>query len=94
MSEKFTLPVEKGLCKDCKWRFERIFIPTRPEEFEDENGNNLFESYDGKSDTLVVNICLLSELELDTDITIECSHYKKMEGAEKEIISLFKHEIK
>lgn len=94
MNENFTLPVEKGLCKDCKWRFERVFIPTRPEEFEDDEGNKLLESYNGETDTLVINLCILSELDLDVDITTKCSHYKKRKDGEGEAISLFRHDIK
>jgi len=91
--KKIKLPVEKSLCKDCKWRFRRVFIPTNPEEFEDDEGNKLLEDFDGKTDSIVINICLLSEMDLDMDITTECSHYKKMDE-KKEDISIFKHRIK
>ena len=87
------LPVEKGLCKDCKWRFRRVFIPTNPEEFEDEEGNKLLEDFNGKTDSIVINICLLSEMDLDMDITTECNHYEPL-VREKEGISIFKHEMK
>ena len=95
MNENFTLPVEKGLCKDCKWRFERVFIPTRPEEFEDDEGNKLLEGYDGESDTVIINLCILSELDLDADITIKCNNYeKKGDDEEEDVVSLFRHDIK
>lgn len=89
MNAKFTLPVEEGLCKDCKWRFNRTFIPTRPEEFEDDDGNKILEGYDGKTDVLTINICLLTEIEIDMDITVECSHY----GKKEETIGLFRHDL-
>jgi hypothetical protein len=93
MAKKIKLPIEKGLCKDCRWRFKRVFIPTNPDEFEDEEGNKLLEDFNGKTDSIVINICLLSEMDLDMDITTECSHYTPW-GKEKEDISIFKHKIK
>jgi len=93
MNKKFTLPVDESLCKDCKWRFRRVFIPTRPEEFKDENGDKILEDFDGKTDSLVINICIMSELDLDMDITLECNWYEP-KNIEKEKISLFKHEDK
>jgi len=91
--KKIQLPVEKGLCKDCRWRFKRVFIPTMPDEFEDDEGNKLLEGFDGKTDSIVINICILSEMDLDMDITTECSHYTPL-NKEKEDISIFKHKIK
>ncbi|GAG41202.1 unnamed protein product [marine sediment metagenome] len=90
---KIKLPVEEGLCKDCRWRFRRVFVPTNPEEFEDEEGNKLLEDFDGRTDSIVINICILSEMDLDADITTECSHYTPW-NEEKEDISIFKHKIK
>ena len=29
----------KSLCKECKYRFRRVFIPSKSEEYEDEDGN-------------------------------------------------------
>lgn len=87
------LPVEESICKDCRWRFRRVFIPTRPEEFEDDEGNKLLEDFDGETDSIVINMCLLSEMDLDMDITTECNHYTPI-GKEKKDISIFKHKIK
>jgi len=93
VKKNIKLPVERGLCKDCKWRFRRVFVPTNPEEFEDDEGNKLLEDFDGKTDSIVINMCLLSEMDLDMDITTECNHYEPW-SKEKENVSIFKHEIK
>jgi len=93
IKKNIKLPVEEGLCKDCIWRFRRVFIPTNPEEFEDEDGNKLLEDFDGKTDSIVINTCILSEMDLDMDITTECSHHTPL-NKEKEDISIFKHKIK
>lgn len=89
MIRKHKIPIEKNLCDDCKFRFTRVFIPTKPEEFIDENGEPLLEDFNGKTDTIGINICMLTEMEISTDITLECSHY--VSSSVKEEISIFKH---
>jgi len=81
--------MNKSLCNDCKYQFTRVFIPTKPEEFIDENGNQILEGFNGDSDTITISICLLSEMDVDVDITTECSHYLLLKDEEK--LSLFKH---
>ena len=90
---KIKLPVEKGLCKDCRWRFRRVFIPTNPDEYRDEEDNKLLEDFNGKTDSIVINICLLSELDLDMDITTECSCYELNSEQKEKNVNLFRHKI-
>jgi hypothetical protein len=72
----------EDLCRSCKWEFKRAFIPAHPEEFEDENGNKIKDSLGGVGIALL-RVCILSELDLDMDITVECSHYEPL-GNEEE----------
>lgn len=83
------LTMSNSLCNDCKYRFTRIFIPTRPEEFTNDNGDPLFEGFNGKTDKVGINICLLVDMEMGADITVECSHHVKL--SETQELSLFKH---
>jgi len=84
-----TLTMSDSLCNDCKYRFTQIYIPTRPEEFINGNGDPLLEGFDGKTDRLGINICLLADVEIGTDIIVECSHYLSL--SETQEISIFKH---
>jgi len=79
------LTMADSLCNDCQYRFTQIYIPTRPEEF----GNTLLEELDGKTDKIGLNICLLADVEIGSDIVVECSHRVKL--SEPRNISLFKH---
>lgn len=80
-----TLTLADSLCNDCQYRFTQIYIPTRPEEF----GNTLLEELDGKTDKIGLNICLLADVEVGSDIVVECSHHVKLSAGKK--ISIFKH---
>jgi len=76
-----------SLCKNCIHRFRRVFIPLRPEDYVDEEGNRALV---GDENIIITNQCLVTSMDLDGDITIECDSYKSKE--EKEISSpFFKH---
>lgn len=70
-------PVDLGLCKDCKWRFRRVFIPTVPEEIIDED-DEILEDFDGSTNSIIMDICLLSDMDIGLDITTDCNHYEPM----------------
>ena len=91
-SEDIQLPVEEGLCKDCKWRFRRVFIPSDPESYVDEDGDKVLESFDDESGSLEINFCLLMDMDINADVTLECNHYKKKSSDSD--ISIFRHKIK
>ena len=83
-------PKESNLCKDCVFRFRRIFIPRNPEHFVDEDGMQLLE--DDES-IVIMNMCLVSDMDLDMDSTVDCTHYRcnddNIDVCEK--ISIFRH---
>lgn len=83
------LTISDSLCNDCKYRFTHIYIPTRPEEFIDDNGDQLLEEFDGKTDKIGLSICLLADVEIGADIVVECSHHLPLSMAQE--ISIFKH---
>lgn len=80
--------ISKSICKSCEFRFRRVFIPTNPEEYvvEGEDG----EPLDVGDNIVIMNMCLASDMDLDLDSTIECTHYRSKSGNK---ISLFKNNI-
>jgi len=76
----------QSLCKSCKFRFRRVFIPSDPEEFKDEEGNCVLNE-DGEN-IVIMNMCLVADMDLDMDSTIECTHY---EPKEEKKLPFFKH---
>lgn len=73
-----------NLCKNCKYRFRRVFMPMRPEEYEDADGNTMVA---GEDNIIISNQCLLTEMDIDGEATIECSHYIERE----ESLPFFSH---
>jgi len=65
-----------NLCKNCKYRFRRVFIPLRPEEYEDADGNTMVT---GEDNIIISNQCLLTEMDIGEEATIECSHFIERE---------------
>ena len=53
-----------NLCKTCKHRFRRVILPYDTEEYES---------------IIIVNYCLLSDMDLSGEETAECSHYEEQE---------------
>jgi len=79
--------ISKSLCKDCKFRFRRVFIPMNPQEFEDGEDNYVF---DEEENIVIMNMCLAADMDLDLDSTVECTHYCPREEKEQ-FTPFFKH---
>lgn len=78
--------VNSSLCKDCKFRFRCIIIPSDPDKYIDENGESLLDSKD--ETILIVITCLISGMELNDDAIIECNKFCKNDS---DIVPFFKH---
>ena len=78
----------ENLCKQCKFKFRRVFHPLKPDQYVDDDGEQVFG---GKEPTIViVNICLLTGIDISDEVTIECKHFKDKDK-EEEVVPLFKH---
>ena len=77
-----------NLCKNCKYRFRRVFIPMRSEEYEDAEGNVV--TTNGEN-IIISNQCLIVDIDIDGESTIDCSHFKPIDEDEKEDFPLLKH---
>lgn len=89
MSEDRALKDDRNLCKDCIYRFRRVFIPRNPENFIDEDGEPLLDENDN---IVIMNLCIVSDMDLDMDSTVDCSHYQSKEEIDIcDRISIFKH---
>ena len=38
--------LNNNLCKTCKYKFRRVFMPLKPELYEDEDGNPILSNED------------------------------------------------
>lgn len=76
----------KSLCKSCRYKFRRVFIPLRTEEYVDDNGNPISAEEDN---ILIINSCLISSMDIEAESTIECSHYRQKQ--EDDQFPFFKH---
>jgi len=74
----------KSLCKNCQHRFRRVFIPLHPENFIDDDGNSLV----GEENIVIMNMCLISDMDLDIDSTVECTHYVSKDDG---LVQFFRH---
>ena len=61
-----------NLCKNCKYRFRRVFIPLRAERYEDDEGNVVITNGEN---IIISNQCLLTGTDIDGEATIECSKF-------------------
>ena len=77
-----------NLCKSCRHRFRRVFIPIHPEEYEDVEGNAMLV---GENNIIISNQCLLIEMDIDGEATIECSHFIEVEKRGSNSFPFFKH---
>lgn len=83
----------RSICKDCANRFRRVFIPSNMSRFLDantdledpEDDNDLDTITDGE-DVVIMTLCLASDMDLDLDATIECTHF-----VNKNDSNLFRH---
>jgi len=65
-----------NLCKNCKHRFRRVFIPLDVEEYEDMDGN---PAPLGEGTIFISNQCLVMNMDIDKEATVECSHFTQLE---------------
>jgi hypothetical protein len=72
MTENVNL--NNNLCKNCKHRFRRVFIPLKPESYVDEEGNRVLAN---DENIIITNQCLVSAMDLDGDVTVECDSYER-----------------
>lgn len=77
-----------NLCRNCKHRFRRVFIPIRSEEYEDDEGNTMVTSGE---DIVISNQCLIVDMDIDGESTVDCSHFEPINKNEKEDFPLLKH---
>jgi len=66
--------VNSSICKKCQHRFRRVFIPLKPEEYITENGESALT---GEDNIIIYNQCLVTDMDMDSDETIECSHFEE-----------------
>jgi len=62
-----------NLCKRCKNRFRRVFIPLKPEQYVDENGSPVFDN--NKDNVVIMNMCLVATMDVESEATVECDHF-------------------
>jgi len=77
----------ESLCKRCKYRFRRVFIPLDNSDYVTNNKKELAD----EENIVILNYCLLLDDNIDTEITIECSHFVAKESDNE--VNLFKHNI-
>ncbi len=77
-----------NLCKNCRYRFRRVFIPLNPEEYEDAEGNSVLV---GDDNIIISNQCLLTNMDINREATVECSHFEPINKNKKEGFPLLKH---
>ena len=77
--------ISKSICKNCEFRFRRVFIPSNTEGFIDQDGDPVEQEEDS---IVIMNMCLAADMDLDLDVTIECTHYRPK--GEKDL-SFFRH---
>ena len=77
-----------NLCKNCKYRFRRVFIPLHPEEYEDADGNSVLA---GEDNIIITNQCLLTGMDIDGEATVECSRFERLNKEKSDDFSFFKH---
>ena len=66
--------IGRGICKECRYRFRRVFIPLNPENYLDDAGDRVLSSDDN---IFINNRCLLIDMDIDEEETIECSHFSR-----------------
>lgn len=78
----------RSLCKECKHKFRRVFIPLNVEEYTDEDGNRVLADEDN---IMILNICLISSMDVEGEVTVECYHFERKE--ENDSFPFFKHDL-
>ena len=81
-------PGSNSLCKNCKYRIRRVFIPLDPSDYIDIKDQNAISD---EENIVIMNHCLLLDMSIDLETTIECSHFVKADKGNE--VELFKHDI-
>jgi len=82
---------ENNLCKSCIYRFRRVCILLDPKSYLDDNGESIFENSDDDN-ILIFTTCLVNDMDIQDEETIECSHYISKESvSQKDKINIFKN---
>jgi hypothetical protein len=77
--------VNNSICKSCRHRFRRVFIPLNPEEYFNEADGSTLTAEDN---IIIYNQCLITDMDMDNDETIECSAYEKKEDSKKWVANI------
>lgn len=80
-----------NICKICKHKFRRLFIPMRPENYSYPDGNTMAP---GEENIIILNQCLITGMDIDGEATIECSHFSEIEKIKNDYRSNFFKDIK
>lgn len=79
---------QTSLCKQCKHRFRRVFVPAKEEKFYDESGQAVLMD---DEHVLIIQTCLASDMDLEGgEVTIECNHFEPKVEDDREL-NIFKH---
>ena len=77
-----------NLCKTCRHHFRRIFIPMHSEEYEDAEGNVMIT----KGENIIIsNQCLITNMDIDGEATVDCSHFEPIDKNKNEGFPFLKH---
>lgn len=81
----------KGKCEDCENRFIRIFKRGEMPPIFDENGTpiqdleDMYNNFIRPGTTVVIDMCLITEIPMNNDDTSSCSHYKPKEDEDSSL---------
>jgi hypothetical protein len=81
------MTILSNLCKRCGNRFRRVFIPLKPDQYVDENGERIFDN--DEDNVVIMNMCLVSGMDIGEESTVECDHF--VLDTNKKNINLFGH---
>jgi hypothetical protein len=76
-----------NLCRKCKNKFRRVFIPLKPEQYVDENGEQIFDN--NEDNVVIMNMCLIANMDVEGEATVECDHFSIDDTGE--CLSMFEH---
>lgn len=76
-----------NLCKNCKYRFRRVFIPMRSEKYEDDEGNIVTTN---EENIIISNQCLIVDIDIDGESTVDCSHFEPIDKGNSPLLKYLK----
>jgi len=81
--------VLRNLCTGCAYRFRRVFWTKDLERYDLSNVSlapvdeeELPEGVSPDNQLAIMVICLMSDVDIESDLTIDCSHYRPKEQNE------------